>query len=81
MSKKYGTERIREKFAIFPTTVHTDSKYYRIWLQPYYIKERWVEGGSNRIRMRGMFQNYYYDGWVLIGEGLTENVETWRKYK
>jgi hypothetical protein len=31
--------------------------------------------------MRGMYKNYYYDGWELIGEGLTKDVKTWRKYR
>lgn len=79
--RKYGTERIKKRFALFPTIVSTDEHTYKIWWDSYYIKQRWVEEGSNRIRMRGMFRNYYYDGWVVIGEGLTEDVKTWRKYR
>ena len=50
MSENYGKERIRKKFAFFRTKISIESDFdYIIWLRTYYIKERWVEGGSNRI--------------------------------
>lgn len=81
MSKNYGTERIKRKFAFFPTKIYTEDGIYRVFMCYYFIKQRWTKQGSSRIRIRGIFSNVYYDGWETVGAGFDKNVITLRKYR
>lgn len=60
----YGHIRSKRCFAWLPTTLQGGNV---VWLESYWRKQRW-EKNAGGISHRGMFDIYFYDGWVTMYE-------------
>ena len=56
---RYGTTKMTKHFAWFPEKMSSEDI---IWLQSYWKHQVW-EKDIGGLRMRGVYWNYYYDGW------------------